>query len=77
MPGFDLVWFGIVMLLLETALITPLIGVSLYVIKGVRGTGSINDVIFGALPFVVAMLLMIAALLVFPEIATWLPDTFG
>jgi len=43
----------------------------------VRGTGSINDVIFGALPFVVAMLLMIAALLVFPEIATWLPDTFG
>lgn len=73
--GLDLVWFGILMmLLLETALITPPIGVNLYVIQGVRGSGSMNDVILGALPFVLAMLLMIAALLAYPEIATWLPD---
>lgn len=76
--GFDLVWFGIVMmLLLETALITPPIGVNLYVIQGVRGSGSMNDVIVGVLPFVAAMLAMIAALLFFPQIATWLPDKVG
>lgn len=76
--GFDLVWFGILMmLLLETALITPPIGVNLYVIQGVRGTGSMNDVILGALPFVIAMLLMIVALLIYPQIALWLPETFS
>lgn len=76
--GFDLVWFGILMmLLLETALITPPIGVNLYVIQGVRGRGPMNDVIIGSLPFVGVMLLMIVALLVWPEIALWLPQTLG
>lgn len=76
--GFDLVWFGILMMLmLETALITPPIGVNLYVIQGVRGKGSINDVIIGSLPFLAALMVMIALLLAFPQIALWLPDTFG
>lgn len=76
--GFDLVWFGILMmLLLETALITPPIGVNLYVIQGVRGRGPMNDVIIGSLPFVGAMLVMILALLIWPEIALWLPETLG
>lgn len=76
--GFDLVWFGILMMvLLETALITPPIGVNLYVIQGVRGRGPMNDVIIGSLPFVLAMLAMIATLLVWPQIALWLPQTFG
>lgn len=76
--GFDLIWFGILMmLLLETALITPPIGVNLYVIQGVRGRGPMNDVIIGSLPFVLAMLLMIVALIFYPQIALWLPQTFG
>ena len=76
--GYDLVWFGILMMvMLETALITPPVGVNLYVIQGVRGTGSLNDVIIGALPFVVAMTVMIILLVVFPEIALWMPNTFG
>lgn len=76
--GFDLVWFGILMmLLLETALITPPIGVNLYVIQGVRGQGGMNDVIIGALPFVVAMLIMVVALILWPQIALWLPSAFG
>lgn len=76
--GFDLVWFGILMMLmLETALITPPIGVNLYVIQGVRGTGSINEVILGALPFLLALFAMIALLLIFPQIALWLPAVFG
>ncbi len=76
--GFDLVWFGILMMImLETALITPPIGVNLYVIQGVRGTGSLNDVIFGALPFVMTMVVMIILLVVFPDLALWMPNTFS
>lgn len=76
--GFDLIWFGILMMLmLETALITPPIGVNLYVIQGVRQSGAIGDVILGALPFLVALVAMIVLLLVFPQIALWMPDTFG
>lgn len=73
--GFDPVWFGILlMVLLETALITPPIGINLYVVQGVREKGQLSDVMFGALPFVVTMILMIALLLAVPDIALWLPE---
>ena len=75
--GFDPVWFGILMMvMLETALITPPIGVNLYVVQGVRGRGSMNDVIVGTLPFVATMFVMIALLVLFPELALWLPEIF-
>ena len=74
--GFDPVWFGIlVTVLMETALITPPIGVNLYVVQGVRIKGGpFNDVAYGALPFVFMMLVMIALLMLVPEIALWLPN---
>ena len=73
--GYDPVWFGILlMVLLETALITPPIGINLYVVQGVRGRGEMLDVMKGALPFVVTMFAMIALLLAFPQIALWLPS---
>jgi C4-dicarboxylate transporter DctM subunit len=75
--GFDPVWFGILlMVLLETALITPPIGINLYVVQGIRKSGSLNDVMIGILPFVVAMFAMIGLLLVFPQMALWLPSLF-
>ena len=75
--GFDPVWFGILMMvMLETALITPPIGVNLYVVQGVRGRGSMNDVITGTLPFVATMFVMIALLVLFPGLALWLPEIF-
>lgn len=76
--GFDGVWFGIlVTVLMETALITPPIGVNLYVVQGIRaGGGNFNDVSFGAAPFVIAMLIMIGMLLTYPELALWLPQMF-
>jgi tripartite ATP-independent transporter DctM subunit len=77
--GYDPVWFGIVlMILLETALITPPIGINLYVVQGIRkpGDGDITDVIKGAVPFVIAMFTMIALLLWQPQIALWLPEQF-
>ncbi len=75
--GFDPVWFGILlMVLLETALITPPIGINLYVVQGIRKSGSMNDVMVGILPFVVAMFAMIGLLLAWPEMAVWLPNQF-
>ena len=72
--GYDPIWFGVVyMILLEAALITPPIGVNLYVVQSVRARGPFRDVSLGALPFVAVMIAMIALLLLFPDLATGLP----
>ena len=72
--GFDPVWYGIVLtILMELALITPPVGLNLYVVQGVRRTGSMNEVIKGSLPFVICMFVLIALLIAFPDIALWLP----
>jgi len=72
--GWDPIWWGIVLtILIEAALITPPVGLNLYVVQGMRGRGSINEVIRGSLPFVFAMLVLIALLMVYPDVALWLP----
>lgn len=74
--GYSPVWFGIlVVLLIETALITPPVGANLFVVQGVRGRGKINDVMIGAAPFVIALLAMVALITTFPGIVLWLPET--
>jgi len=74
--GFDPVWYGVIMvLLIETAMITPPVGINLYVVQGVRGRGKIGDVIIGAAPFVAVLLLMILILIAFPDLALLLPRT--
>lgn len=73
--GYNPVWFGILlMVLLETALITPPIGINLYVVQGIRTKGDIVDVMIGAAPFVLTMFAMIGLLLAFPALALWLPS---
>ena len=75
--GFDLVWFGIVLIvLIEMALITPPVGLNLYVVQGVRGRGSLTDVMIGCIPFAFMMLVMVGLLIAFPQIALFLPQ-FG
>lgn len=75
--GFDPIWYGIVIIILvEIALITPPFGMNLFVVQSRRGRGPIGDVIRGALPFVVIMLLFILILTVFPALALWLPSLF-
>ena len=65
--GYDPVWFGILMILLiEMALITPPVGLNLYVVQGVRQQGSITDVMVGSIPFVFMMFVMIIILIAFP-----------
>jgi tripartite ATP-independent transporter DctM subunit len=73
--GFDPVWFGIIIILLiETAMITPPVGINLFVVQGVRGRGHLHDVMIGASPFVITLMLMIVLLIIFPDIAMWLPN---
>jgi C4-dicarboxylate transporter DctM subunit len=73
--GYDPVWFGIIIIILmELAMITPPVGINLYVVQGLRKRGKIDDVIIGASPFVVTMLLMIVILSIWPQIALWLPQ---
>lgn len=75
--GFDPVWLGIVIIILvEAALITPPVGMNLFVVHSLRDKGSMNEVIKGSLPFVIAMLAVIVLLEVFPSLALWLPRLF-
>ncbi|MTI43126.1 tripartite ATP-independent transporter DctM subunit [Roseibium hamelinense] len=72
--GYDPVWFGILMIvLIEMALITPPVGLNLYVVQGARRSGSMSDVMLGSIPFVLTMGLMVAALIAMPGIALFLP----
>ena len=72
--GFNPIWFGVLMMLLiETALITPPVGFNLFVVQGVRSRGQIYDVIVGSAPFVITLMAMIALLVAYPQIALWLP----
>ncbi len=71
--GYDPIWFGIlVVILMELAMITPPVGINLYVVQGLRRRGKIDDVIIGSAPFVITMLVMIAILSFWPGIALWL-----
>lgn len=68
--GFDKVWFGILLIvLIEMALITPPVGLNLYVVQGARKEGRLGEVIMGAIPYVFVMLAAIALLVAFPSIA--------
>jgi len=62
---------------MELAMITPPVGINLYVVQGLRRRGKIDDVIIGAAPFVITMLLMILILSIWPQIALWLPSIAG
>lgn len=68
--GFNAVWFGVLLILLiEMALITPPVGLNLYVVQGVRNRGSISEVMIGSAPFVVMIFGMIALLILYPDLA--------
>src|SRR5437867_1691753 len=72
--GFDLVWFGIfIVLLVEIAELTPPLGFNIFVLQTMTGRDS-NYVALASLPFFFMMVLCIALMTVFPELATWLPD---
>lgn len=73
--GFDPIWFGVIMTInMEIGLITPPVGLNLFVVQGIAPDVSIAKIMRGSLPYVLCMCLAIVILCFFPEIATWLPD---
>jgi tripartite ATP-independent transporter DctM subunit len=72
--GFDLVWFGIfIILLVEIAEVTPPVGFNLFVLQNMTGKDS-NTIARAAIPFFVCLVICIALITVFPQIVTYLPD---
>jgi TRAP-type C4-dicarboxylate transport system permease large subunit len=72
--GIDPVWFGVFMVLMcEISLISPPVGMTLYVIQAVRREGTIAEVFIGTIPFFAAMVVMTVLMIAFPEMALWLP----
>jgi TRAP-type mannitol/chloroaromatic compound transport system permease large subunit len=73
--GFDLVWFGLIMLLaLEISFTTPPFGLLLFVMKGVAPKSTtMKQIYLSAIPFILCSLLLVGLLIAFPTLATWLP----
>ena len=73
--GIDPIWFGIfLVLMMELALITPPVGMNLYVVQGIRGHGAVSDLFIGIMPFVGIMGLFVLIIIAFPTLVTWLPQ---
>ncbi len=75
--GYDLVWWGVIMVVVvETGMITPPFGINVFVLKGIAGADVPMWTIFrGVMPFVAADLVKLALLVLFPALALWLPST--
>jgi tripartite ATP-independent transporter DctM subunit len=74
--GFDPIWFGVVVLLsLEISFTTPPFGLLLFVMKGVAPPGtSMQQIYWAAIPYILCSMLLVALLIVYPPLATWLPS---
>ncbi len=72
--GYDPIWFGVIIVLVtQMGVITPPVGVNAYVVSGIDRGISLQTVFKGAMPFLLALVGVSALLMLFPEIATWLP----
>ena len=73
--GFDPIWFAVILTInMEIGLISPPVGLNLYVINGIAPDISLKTILLGSLPYVACMVIAIVILCVFPGLATWLPD---
>lgn len=73
--NFDPYWFAVILTInLEIGLITPPVGLNLFIIKGIAPDIALRDILLGSLPYALCMVLGIVLLCLFPEIVLWLPD---
>ena len=73
--GFDPIWFGVIIVLVgEMGVITPPVGVNVFVIKGIAPDIPLEKIFRGILPFLAALIIFTIILMFFPEIATYLPS---
>ena len=74
--GIDPIWFGVlVVLTLEMGLISPPVGINVFIVKSVAPNVSLSDIFRGVVPFWLAMLVTLIILIVFPQLSLFLPDT--
>jgi tripartite ATP-independent transporter DctM subunit len=73
--GFDPVWFGVIVTInMEIGLITPPVGLNLFVVNAIAPDVPTNKILWGSVPYVAMMIVGLVIMSIFPEIATWLPD---
>ena len=73
--GFDPIWFGVIIVLVtDMGVITPPVGINVFIIKGVAPDVPLGKIFKGSLPFLGGMIIMTALVLFFPALATWLPS---
>ena len=76
--GYDGVLFGILVVKMEEiSLITPPVGINVYVVKGVAPDVDLLEIFAGIIPFLLIEFFVVAILIIFPEITLWLPNTMG
>lgn len=72
--GYDLIWFGVIIVMVcQLALITPPIGMNIYVLKGVAKNAQLIDIYKGSMIFIFPIVVLIAILIIFPELVLYLP----
>jgi C4-dicarboxylate transporter DctM subunit len=76
--GFDPIWFGIIITInVEIGMITPPFGLNLFILNGAVKGITMKDIVAGSLPFVFLLMVGLGVIMVFPELATWLPEKMG
>jgi TRAP-type C4-dicarboxylate transport system permease large subunit len=74
--GFDAIWVAIVLVVLvEVALVTPPVGVNLYILQGCSEKATFVEITAGVIPYIAVLFLLIVLLYLFPGLALWLPST--
>ena len=73
--GFDPIWFGVVLvLLIEIGLVTPPVGIILFILRGLSDSVPLKEIVLGVVPFALIMLGFIVFLYFYPEVVLWLPE---
>ena len=73
--NYDPIWFGLVIVLIsQIAVVTPPVGVNVYVIKGIAPDVPIETIFRGTFPFIVAMVILLAGIVAFPNLVLWFPN---
>ncbi len=76
--NYDPVWFGVVIVLIsQIAVVTPPVGINVYVIKGIAPGVPIENIFRGTFPFLLAMVVLLIGVLIFPDLVLWLPRILG
>lgn len=73
--GYDLIWFGIIIVLItQMGIITPPVGVNVYIVKGIARDTPLEEIFMGVIPFLIALIIGTGIMIAFPSVATFLPD---